>query len=173
MNGRFSSFHRSVLPRSGCNVTGDAQGGIERSGFNPLLWGEARFVRRTHSVRGPHVLSVTSPQEICVCGAVRPSNIRVTPNGREHESRTHSSCDGVVLAWPGATRKAAGKPPRCQEWPPSKRREREHSFRDWNGYFPENYGGRWKSRTPLALRQSTVFRTARRPITGTSRMSKN
>ena len=34
-------------------------------------------------------------KEICVYGAVRPINIRVTPNGREHESRTHSSCYGV------------------------------------------------------------------------------
>ena len=34
-------------------------------------------------------------KEICVYGAVRPTNIRVTPNGREHESRTHSSYYGV------------------------------------------------------------------------------
>ena len=71
---------------------------------------------RTHSVWRPHVLSVlrkpfrhgpkefggcrlirtgNASKEICVYGAVRPTNIRVTPNGREHESRTHSSCYGV------------------------------------------------------------------------------
>ena len=42
-------------------------------------------------------------KEICVYGAVRPTNIRVTPNGREHESRTHSSSYGVgalAARWP-------------------------------------------------------------------------